>query len=730
MAALTPSLAGLSLKPAARPRVPTGADLEDNVDPPPPPAPMRAPASTGPVLPLAQGGAGPSTTDWVTQAAVKREELKRKATEALEAADEVKRQRAEVKAAEKAATAEAKAQAKAAADAAKAAERAAAAQAKAEAKAEADAAKADAKAEAAQAKAEAKAEADAAKAEAAQAKAEAKAEADAAKAEAAQAKAEAKAEEDARDEEEAAAEGITVKTLKARRTKLSKAASEAGYASVAEYQEALEAEEAAAQAAAQAAERARAEAAEAQAAAEAAEARRLEQEEACVELEEQIHRLRWQQRSMADDYAQMLREWQENNCGDPPSWMGELDAIFQKLSSAIQDAEDNDPVSWEISEGGKHAMYADKFADEAENEAMEVDGEEGEEGEDDDAPPEGYTVTDEAANALAQGKAKGRGKTDDDDDDMDVDDDTIQIDLRVTLQNVRDDSEETEKWRTQVITTDYENGKAAYVTAPDPQPDNPNATKLVRSNTPTVPYPSDIPQAFIDDVHAEVNALERATKGMASAILNAHGGAPASLLASVSAAPMTAFDGASNPTTQQNLAAPKGKGLMRTLYAIEMHLPANVAASREQANRLVEGFLTATMDDWSNASGLRVVQVSGVQDMESYMEGIFKQQKVQDEGPLTKDEVAFMAAKFGPKWKDPETLRPDDRMKFLEMYREQSKMMDQQENIKRAVADQRQVGAGDDDANRVLEADGGGGGGGGGGGRRKLNKGNVQRRDV
>jgi hypothetical protein len=52
-------------------------------------------------------------------------------------------------------------------------------------------------------------------------------------------------------------------------------------------------------------------------------------------------------------------------------------------------------------------------------------------------------------------------------------------------------------------------------------------------------------------------------------------------------------------------------------------------------------------------------------------------------------------------------------------------MMDQQENIKRAVADQRQVGAGDDDANRVLEADGGGGGG-----RRKLNKGNVQRRNV
>ena len=207
---------------------------------------------------------------------------------------------------------------------------------------------------------------------------------------------------------------------------------------------------------------------------------------------------------------------------------------------------------------------------------------------------------------------------------------------------------------------------------------------------------------------------------MATAILDAHGGAPPSLLASVAAAPMTAFDGVSNPTTQQNMAAPKGKGLMRTLYAVEMHFSANAAASREQANRLVEGFLTATMDDWSNASGLRVVQVAGVQDMDSYMAGIFKQQKVMDEGPLANDEVAFMVAKFGPKWKDPETLRPDDRVAFLEMYREQSRQVEQQKNIERAVADQRKVGASDTDADRVRAADGGaGGGGGGGGGRRR-----------
>jgi len=808
---------------------------------PPPPAPMRAPASTGPVLPLATppapGEAGPSTTDVVLQVAQQRDELKRRAEEALAMAGEVKRQKIEAVAAEKEAAARAKAAEKEAAAQAKAAEKAAAAKARAEAKAAADAVKAAEKEAAAQVKAaikevaaqakaaekeaavltkaaekaekEAAAEAKAAekaqedardeaeakmlgisvttlrvrrtkalkaakeagyetveahaavlaaeaaekaaadatkaaeKEAAAQAKVAEKAAADAAKAAAkaaekaekeaaAEAKAAEKAQEDARDEAEAKTLGISVTTLRARRTKALKAAKEAGYETAEAHAAALAAEAAEAQAKAEEAAAAQAAAEAAAKAAAEAEAKRKEREEACAELEEQIHRLRWQQRSMAEDYAQMLKEWEENNCGDAPAWMGEMSTIFQKLSDAIQDAENKNPVMWEISEGGKHAQYADKFADEAEKEAMEVDeadeeGEEGEEG-DDDNLPEGYTVTDEAANALAQGKAKGRGKNDDDVD-MDVEDDTIQIDLRITLQNVRDNSEEKEKWRTQVIHTDYENGKAAYVTAPDPQPDNPNATKLVRSDKPKEPYPSDIPQEFINDVHAEVNAIERATKGMASAILSTHGGAPASLLASVSAAPMTAFDGTSNPTTQQNMAAPKGKGLMRTLYAVEMHLPANVAASREQANLLVEGFLTATMDDWSNATGLRVVQVSGVQDMESYMEGIFKQQKVQADGPLTKDEIAFMVAKFGPNWKDPEVARPDDRMAFLEMYRAQSKQMDQEQNIKRAVADQRQVGASDADADRVRE-EAGAGAGPEGGSRRKPGKAAVQRREV
>ena len=153
---------------------------------------------------------------------------------------------------------------------------------------------------------------------------------------------------------------------------------------------------------------------------------------------------------------------------------------------------------------------------------------------------------------------------------MDVEDDTIQIDLRVTLQNVRDDSEEKEKWRTQVIHTDHENHQAAYVSAPDPQADNPNATKLVRSDKPQAPYPSGIPQAFIDDVHAETNASRVPPRAWQARSWPRTAARRQALLASVSAAPMTAYDGASNPThAAEHRPFTKGKGLMRTLYAVD-----------------------------------------------------------------------------------------------------------------------------------------------------------------
>jgi len=727
------------------------------------PAPARGSTSNWPAMPLATpaeeaarararaaAAAGPS--DWLGQVSEeKRAELKRKAEDALAATEAAKRARAEAKAAEKAAAKEAK-------DLEKAAERAAAAEAKAEAKAEAARLKEAEKAEAARLKEAEKAEAarlkQAEKEEAARLKEAEKGEAtrlkEAEKAEAARLKEEAtrlkeaekeetarlkeaekaeaarlKAEEDAMDQAEADAEGISVKTLKARRTKVLKAAKEAGYESVAEYQEALAAEAAEAQARAEEAAAAQAAAQAAAKAAEEAEARRLEKEEACAELEEQIHRLRWQQRSMAEDYAQMLKEWEENDCGEPkPAWMDELNAIFQKLSDAIQGAEDSNPVAWEVSEGGKHAEYAEKFADEAENEEQEGEGEG--EGEEEDELPGGYTVKDEASSALAQGKAKGSRK-DDLDVDMDVEDDTLQIDLRVIVQNVRDDSEEKEKWRTQVIHTDHDNlpmSGAKYISVPDPDSQLPGATKLVRTDKEKEPYPSDIPQAYIDDLHAEVIGIERAVRGLTISILG-EAATPQSLLDSVAASPMTAYD-STNTVTQQNLGFIKGKGMLLTQYAVTMELPSNDEANRAKAGTLIEGLVTLATEQWSDVTGLRVKTVSGVQDKDSYMMGMLRMQKAKRDDPPNAKEKQFLAEKFGPDWYKAEGgVRPDDLMDALEWFRKMMKDMDQQERIDKMVAEQRKVGA--EHAEAVRQADGQDGGG-GGGGRRKPSKGAVQRK--
>ena len=438
---------------------------------------------------------------------------------------------------------------------------------------------------------------------------------------------------------------------------------------------------------------------------------------------------------MAEDYAKMLRDWEENNCGDRPGWMGELSAIFQKLSDAIQDAEDKNPVGWEVSDGnngpGKYSTYKDEFVEEQKQEAMEVDGEEGEEGEEgeDDEGGGGSTVKDVWANKL--GTEKGGGDVDEA---MDVEDDTLQIDLRIIVQNVRDDSEEKEKWRTQVIHTDYDNlpmSGAKYVSVPDPDSKLPGATKLVRADKEKTPYPSDIPQSYIDDLHAEVIGIERAVRGLTTSILG-EAATPQSLLDSVAASPMTAYD-STNTVTQQNLGFIKGKGMLLTQYAVTMELPSNDEANRAKAGALIEGLVTLSTDKWSDMTGLRVKTVSGVQDKDSYMMGMLRMQKAKRDDPPNAEEKKFLAEKFGPDWYKAEGgVRPDDLMDALEWFRKMMKDMDQQERIEKMVAEQRKVGTDDAAAAAVQEMDQstGGGGGGGGGSRRKPGKAAVQRRDV
>lgn len=314
---------------------------------------------------------------------------------------------------------------------------------------------------------------------------------------------------------------------------------------------------------------------------------------------------------------------------------------------------------------------------------------------------------------------------------MDVDDDTLQIDLRVIVQNVHDDTEEKERWRTQVIDTDYDNlpmSGAKYISVPDPGSRLPGATKLVRADKEKTSYPSDVPQAYIDELHAETTGIERAVRDLTTSILG-KAATPQSLLDSVAASPMTARD-PTNAVTQQNLGFIKGYGMLLTQYAVTMELPSNDEANRANAGTLIERLVTLATEQWSSATGLQVRTVSGVQDKDSYMMGMLRMQRAKRDDPPNAEEKQFLAEKFGPDWHKAEGgVRPDDLMDALEWFRQMMKDMDQQERIDKMVADQRRVGAGD--ADRVREADGeNGGGGGGGGGRRKLSQGKILRRNV
>ena len=748
---LVPSLSGLSLRPAPRP-VPIGADDEDRAalhrtifgeddsdnDEPMPPAPAPAPAppevvvlssdedmppapapAPAPTAP-APGAAGPS--NWLGQMSEARQaEIKRKAEDAVAAANEAKRLKTEAKQAERQAAKEAK-------EAGKAAEKAAAAQAKAEAKAEAARLKEAEKAEAARLKEAEKAEAarlkEAEKAEAARLKeleretkelekqaakelklaaaekeaAEKQAAKEAKEAAAAEAAAEKEAARkekeaaDAADQAEADRLGITVKSLRDKRRRLLNAAQAAGYATVAEYEEAMKKAEDDAKAAAAEVERAKAEAEAAAKAAEEAEAARKEKEEACEELEEQIHRLRWQQRSMAEDYDQMLQEWEDNGCDEPkPAWMDELKAIFDRLSKAIEDAEKADPTKWQLDDGyggeGEHQAFVQKFEQEKEDEGGE-EGEGSEEG-------EGMDVRGEASRALGE-EAQGMEV----DEEYDAADATLDVDIRVVVQNTKDVSETMEVWRVQVIHTDAENMSSAarnYKRVPDPT-GKPGATKLVRQEQDKVPYRPDIPEEYIASIHAEPKAIEAAVKRLASGIIN--GGLPQSTLDSVAAAPMTAFD-ATNTTTQLNLTLPNGKGMKQTQYAVSMQLPANDEENRTKAGALIEGLVSASVEAWSANTGLKVVLVSGVQDKDSYIKGVKRMEQLKRDAPPNEEEKRFLAAKFGPDWHE---RRPDDVVDALLQFRTWMRNMDQEEAIEAMTAKERGVTT--EDGDRVRREDG------------------------
>jgi len=279
---------------------------------------------------------------------------------------------------------------------------------------------------------------------------------------------------------------------------------------------------------------------------------------------------------------------------------------------------------------------------------------------------------------------------------------TLDIDIRVIVQNVKDTTADMEVWRVQVIHTDYENRPQTggdYVRVADPAAGE-GRTKMIRVPKDRAPYRVDIPVDYIAALHAEPNTIEATVRRMTTEILG-EANTPQSTLDSVAASPMTAFDPI-NTTTQTNLNLPDGNGMKQTQYAVSMQLPANDEENRDKAGVLIEGLVSTPVSTWANMTGLQVIMVTGVQDKVSYIKGVRRMQMLKRDAPPTEEEKLFLARKFGTNWNNG---RPDDIVDALMQYRMWMRDIDQEEAIAAMTARERRVYNNDDDRARVQRAD-------------------------
>ena len=563
----------------------------------------------------------------------KEAEKKRKAEQAeaeRAAKAQAKAEQAEAKAAEKAAAAEAKA---------------AAAEAKAAAKAEKEEAAAALKAEKAAEKAEKEAEKEAEK----QAKEAAKAEAEAQKAAVAEAKADAKA---------AAAEA------KLQQQKAKKEAAEAA---------------AAEKAAAKAAKAAEAKAAE-------AEEERQKLEEECADLLEAIHRLRWEMRGLGVDFKNQLQAYKDLNCEEVlngskelPKWMDAMIPIFERMSKEMEDAEEADPVAWELEDEdgheGEHARYSKQF------------DKENAEAEDEEQEPDDMDVV---------GKFKqGAAGAEEEDEDVEWEPDTLQVDIKLLVRNVKDDTEEKELWRAKLITHDYENRvKGDYVDkGPDPANPQKNLYEFVLREV--QPYPPEIPVEYVEAYKLEKANIERAVKVLINKMCPE---CDRSVVDSVAGGPLSPYD--APWVAQQNMELQVGQ--KQTYWNMGFQFPDRSEENQERARSVLEQMLNATTQAWSAITMLAVVQVSGVADKAGFLAAQSQMDHMVEKGfKLTKEENEYVEATEGKDWKV--KLTPQNQLKVVMQVREMFEEMDRADRAKKAAASQRQIGA--DDAAMVQKAD-------------------------
>jgi len=518
-------------------------------------------------------------------------------------------------------------------------------EAKAAAKAEKEEAKEAAKAEKAAEKAEKEAEKEAEK----QAKEAAKAEAEAQKAAVAEAKADAKA---------AAAEA------KLQQQKAKKEAAEAA---------------AAEKAAAKAAKAAEQKAAE-------AEEERQKLEEECADLLESIHRTRWEMRGMGVDFKNMLQQYKDLNCEEVlngskelPKWMEAMIPIFERMSKEMEDAENADPVAWELEDEdgheGEHTRYAKQFDKDTA------------EAEDEEQEPDDMDVV----GKFKQG-AKG---AEEEDEDVEWEPDTLQVDIKLLVRNVKDDTEEKELWRAKLITHDYENRVKGDYVSKGPDPNNPQKTLYEFVLREAQPYPPEVPAEYVEAYKLEKANIERAVQVLIQKMCP---DCDRSVVDSVAGGPLSPYDAPWVAQQNQELQV----GQKQTYWNMGFQFPDRSEENQERARSVLEQMLNATTQAWSAITMLQVVQVSGVADKAGFLAAQSQMDAMVEKGfKLTKEENEYVEATEGKDWKV--KLTPQNQLKVVMQVREMFEEMDKADRAKKGAAAQRQIGT--DDADMVQKAD-------------------------
>ena len=404
---------------------------------------------------------------------------------------------------------------------------------------------------------------------------------------------------------------------------------------------------------------------------EAAEkAKELQEEEdahhtRCMDLERSIHHMRWELRSMSDDYSNMLKIWEDENCDEVlhkeqemPVWMVDLSSIIQEMQESIQDLETSDPEGWEMGPEGLHQQYANEFNRENDTEIYKVET--------------GGNQIAEFGRAMEAEKSQGKITNQAEmGGDVPLDDD-VQIDLRVRVANTSDKTKQQAAWRAEVIDIDLENARPVFNQVDDHDDKSVAggydaatgrlATKMeIVANPNQRGYPDYIPQEFSDAMAREVKAMQLGMRRILAGLYKLSD--LESVLESVTAHAEDSRDALKVPSYE-------------TIWNVQFSLPETDPdgnSSVEAAGDLVKAIMNVKFDVWLDLTGLHVNNVAGITDLASFKAGVEKIAYMKKNGLVPTEDERIDLELNAPGWEDGVNgpiLRPDDLAQLLEQIRQ------------------------------------------------------------